>query len=59
MIIIIPLNFFQQYTDSDVNKIYHPSIVEEWKDNMETQIMKIISKKKVTYLLIRDNYIES
>ena len=32
---MIPLNFFQQYTDSDVNKIYHPSIVEEWKDNME------------------------
>ena len=28
---------FQQYTASAVKKLYHPDIVEEWKDNMEKE----------------------
>ena len=35
MIIMMTLEFFQQYTASDADKIYHPSNVIEWKAKMD------------------------
>ena len=32
---MIPLDFFQQYTASDADNIYHPSTVIEWEANMD------------------------